>query len=55
MKPTYTNIAKYYNITRQTASSMEERVPKIYEAMRYCFIKENATKSNTKPSNPKNS
>lgn len=40
MKPNYTNIAKHYKITRQTASSMKKRVPLIYAAMVKVFLEE---------------
>ncbi len=41
MKPTYTNIAKYFNLTRQTVRKYEKENQELYEALRDRFIKMN--------------
>lgn len=41
MKPTYKNIAKYFNIkSYQTVSKMEKENPLMYETLRDRFIKD---------------
>lgn len=41
MKPTYTNLAKYFNLTRQTVSNYHKSNSELYEALRDRFIKMN--------------
>ena len=43
MKPTYKNIALYFNIkSYQTVSTMAKNNPLMYEALRDKFLKDNA-------------
>ncbi len=37
MKPTNTNIAKFYGLTRQTIGTYKKERPKIYEALKRYF------------------
>lgn len=39
MKPTYTNIAKHFNLTRQTVRKYEKENLELYEALRDRFLK----------------
>lgn len=41
MKPTNTNIAKYYGLTRQTIASYKKAKPLLYKAMKEYFINRN--------------
>lgn len=39
MKPTYTNLAKFYHLTRQTIATYKKKNPEMFEALRSHFIK----------------
>lgn len=41
MKPTNTNLAKFYGLTRQTIGAYKKGKPKIYEALKRYFEQEN--------------
>lgn len=42
MKPTLTNLAKFYNLTRQTIASYRDKNTNLYNAMIEYFIKNNS-------------
>ena len=39
MKPTHTNLAEFYNTTRQTIAEYKKNQPRRYEAFKEYFIK----------------
>ena len=39
MKPTYTNLAKFYHLSRQTVSNYHKSNSELYEALRDRFLK----------------
>jgi len=41
LKPTNTNIAKFYGLTRQTIGTYKKERVKMYEALKEYFIKHN--------------
>ena len=46
MKPTYKNIAQYFNIkSYQTISTMAKKNPLMYETLRDKFLKDNKIKN----------
>lgn len=40
MKPTNTNLAEFYGLTRQTIATYKKEKPKLYKAMLIFFIME---------------
>lgn len=43
MKPTNTNLAKFYGLTRQTIGTYKKERPNIYNALKEYFIKNNSS------------
>ena len=44
MKPSNTNLAKFYGLTRQTIGTYKKDKPKIYEALKMYFMQEHKLK-----------